>query len=242
MGRLRANLNETFLAHRTRAAVPSARAGSLGDEEDGMGNSILTAQVKAENLDGSAVRRVAASWTTVGLRGRLSTLAGLLAVGAVALTWIPESGAALGTALALLALTAAALVDAVEHRLPNVLVGVAAIPVLVAVGAAWVNGPTDVLRGAVIGAALFGGPLFVTHLVSPSGMGFGDVKAGAVLGAALGLVNSQIAALALLLGLSGAAGWAIAGRRRSIALGPGLVAGAVVALAVARWMNVEAIR
>jgi leader peptidase (prepilin peptidase) / N-methyltransferase len=207
-----------------------------------MGNSILTAQVKAENLDGSAVRRVAASWTTVGLPGQLSTVGVVLAVGAVALTWVPESRTALGTALALLALTAAALVDAVEHRLPNVLVGVAAIPVLVAVGAAWVNGPTDVLQGAVIGAALLGGPLFVTHLVSPSGMGFGDVKAGAVLGAALGLVNSQIAALALLLGLSGAAGWAIAGRRRSIALGPGLVAGAVVALAVARWINVEAIR
>jgi leader peptidase (prepilin peptidase)/N-methyltransferase len=207
-----------------------------------MEESILTAQVKAENLDSSAVHRVLTAWTTVGLRGRLATVAGALAVTAVAASWVPESGAALATVLALLLLTAAALVDVVERRLPNALVAVAAIPVLFAVAAAWVSGPTDVLRGVVIGAALLGGPLLVTHLASPSGMGFGDVKAGAVLGAALGLVNAQIAVLALLLGLSGAAGWALAGRRRSIALGPGLVAGAVVALAVARWLNVEANR
>jgi leader peptidase (prepilin peptidase)/N-methyltransferase len=207
-----------------------------------MGNAILTTQVEAENLDGSAARRVAVTWVSVGAVGRAATVGGALAATAASAAWISESGAAFGTGLALLTLTAAALVDAVEHRLPNVLVAVAAIPVLVVVAAAWVNGPTDVPREAVIGAAFLGGPLLITHLVSPSGMGFGDVKAGAVLGAALGLVNAQIGALALLLGLSGAAGWAIAGRRRSIALGPALVAGAVVALAVARWMSVEAIR
>ncbi|HEX7247806.1 MAG TPA: type II secretion system F family protein, partial [Actinomycetota bacterium] len=40
-------------------------------------------------------------------------------------------------------------------------------------------------RSAALGAAVLGGPLLVTHLVTPAGMGFGDVKAGAVLGAAL---------------------------------------------------------
>ena len=154
--------------------------------------------------------------------------------------WVPETSAAVATGLSVLILVAAALVDAVEHRLPNVLVGAAAVPVVGALAVAWVTGATDVVVGAAVGAALVGGPLLVTHLASPTGMGFGDVKAGAVLGAALGLVNAQIAALALLLGLSGAAGWAVAGRRRTIALGPGLVAGAVLALVVAWWMNVEA--
>jgi leader peptidase (prepilin peptidase) / N-methyltransferase len=207
-----------------------------------MEDSTLTAEVRT-GVSGEAVAsRVAAAWAGVGILGRVITVGGAVTVGVASAAWVSESGTALGTALALLALTAAALVDAVEHRLPNALVGVAAIPVLVAVAVAWVTGPTDVLRGTVLGAALLGGPLLATHLASPSGMGFGDVKAGAVLGAALGLVNAQIAVLTLLLGLSGAAGWALAGRRRSIALGPGLVAGAVVALAVARWMNVEANR
>ena len=61
----------------------------------------------------------------------------------------------------------------------------------------------------------------MTHLVSPAGMGFGDVKAGAVIGAAVGLVDPQLAALALVLGLAGSAGWAAVRRRRTIPLGPG---------------------
>jgi prepilin signal peptidase PulO-like enzyme (type II secretory pathway) len=71
-------------------------------------------------------------------------------------------------------------------------------------------------------------------------MGFGDVKAGAVVGSALGLINAQVAVLALMLGLFGSAVWALARRRRSIALGPGLVGGAVVALLAAQLMHLEA--
>jgi leader peptidase (prepilin peptidase) / N-methyltransferase len=242
MGGLRANLYKAFLAPRVERSLPSATAGSLGEPGDGMEDSTLTAQGRAESLDGAAARRVLAAWITVGLRGQVAGIAGIVAAMAAAAAWIPQSRAATGTAIALLALSAAALVDVVEHRLPNALVGVAVIPVLLAAATAWITGPTDVVRSALIGTVLLGGPLLLTHLASPSGMGFGDVKAGAVLGAALGLVNAQIAVLALFLGLSGAAGWAVAGRRRSIALGPGLVAGAVVALTVARWMNVEANR
>ena len=73
------------------------------------------------------------------------------------------------------------------------------------------------------------GPLLVTHLVTPSGMGFGDVKAGAVLGAAMGLIDVELALLALVLGLGAAAAWGIGTRARSVALGPALVAGALAA-------------
>ena len=68
---------------------------------------------------------------------------------------------------------------------------------------------------------MLGGPLLLTHLVSPTGMGFGDVKAAAVLGAALGLIDPQVALLALVLGLASAAVWGLARRARSVAFGPG---------------------
>jgi leader peptidase (prepilin peptidase)/N-methyltransferase len=45
---------------------------------------------------------------------------------------------------------------------------------------------TDSLRGALIGAAAYFGFLFVTHLVYPAGMGFGDVKLALVMGLYLG--------------------------------------------------------
>ena len=206
-----------------------------------MEESILTAQASEGRVDGAATTRaVETAWLAVGRRGRVATVAGAVAAAVAAAVWVPETSAAVATGLSVLILVGAALVDAVEQRLPNALVGAAAVPLLGALAVAWVTGASDVVVGAAVGAALVGGPLLVTHLASPSGMGFGDVKAGAVLGASLGLVNAQIAALALLVGLSGAAGWAIVGRRRSIALGPGLVAGAVIALVVARWLNVEA--
>jgi leader peptidase (prepilin peptidase)/N-methyltransferase len=167
-------------------------------------------------------------------------VAGAAAAVAVTAAWIPATGYALATTLSVAVLTVAAMVDVVEHRLPDALVGVAVAPVIVAMGWGWVTGDAAVTTGAALGAAVVGGPLLVTHLVSPAGMGFGDVKAGTVLGAALGLVSVQVAVLALVLGLAGAAAAALAMRRRSIALGPGLVAGAAVALVVANVLHVEA--
>ena len=63
-------------------------------------------------------------------------------------------------------------------------------------------------------------------------MGFGDVKAGAVLGAAMGLIDVELALLALVLGLGAGAAWGVATRARSIALGPSLVAGALAAVLI----------
>jgi leader peptidase (prepilin peptidase) / N-methyltransferase len=191
-------------------------------------------------LGASVTSRFGAAWSAIGPRGHAAALAGAAAGVAAAASWLPATAIAIATGLSTLVLTAAALVDAVEHRLPNALVSVAAVPVVMALALAWVSGSTAVVWSALVGAALLAGPLLVTHLVSPAGMGFGDVKAGAVLGAGLGLINAQIAVLALMLGLLGSAVWALAGRRRSIALGPGLVGGAVVALVVARLLHVEA--
>jgi leader peptidase (prepilin peptidase)/N-methyltransferase len=201
----------------------------------------LAANAEVATALGASVNgRFGAAWCAVGRRGHVLSAATAGAAGTAAAVWIPQTAAAVATGLSLCVLVAAALVDAVERRLPNALVGAAAVPVVLALAIAWVSGTTEVVSGALLGAALLGGPLLVTHLVSPAGMGFGDVKAGAVLGAALGLINAQIAVLGLMLGLLGSAVWALAGRRRSIAFGPGLVGGAVVALIVARLLHVEA--
>lgn len=206
-----------------------------------MEGAILTAKAEVDRSDRrSAGERVVSAWDAVGRLGRVLVIGAGAAAIAATVVWIPLSGYALATTLSVVVLVVAAMVDAVEHRLPDALVGAAVIPVLVAMAWGWVTGDAAVTTSAAVGAAVVGGPLLVTHLVSPAGMGFGDVKAGSVLGAALALVSVQIAVLALVLGLAGAAASAVATRRRSIALGPGLVAGAVVALIVAKVLNVEA--
>jgi leader peptidase (prepilin peptidase)/N-methyltransferase len=170
--------------------------------------------------------RIASAWRAVGGPGQaLTVVAAAVCVG-IAVAWTGESGAVVACALSLFVLVVAALVDAVEHRLPNTLVLCAALPV---VAAATLAGSADLARSAAIGAAVVGGPLLVTHLVTPSGMGFGDVKAGVVLGAAMGLIDVEVALLALVLGLGVGAAWGLGRRARSIALGPALVAGAMAA-------------
>jgi leader peptidase (prepilin peptidase)/N-methyltransferase len=179
------------------------------------------------------VRATGSAWRAIGPLGRVLTVAGAVATVAVSAAWAPRSSAAVATGVSLLALLVAALVDAVTHRLPNALVATAAVPVLVMLV---LHG--DLVGGAMAGAALLGGPLLVTHLIAPRGMGFGDVKAGTVLGAALGLVAVPLALLALVLGLLVAAAFGLLRRLRTIPLGPALVVGSLLALVLGRVAGV----
>lgn len=132
----------------------------------------------------------------------------------------------------------AAIVDLRERRLPNTLtlagVMIAALTVLAVTAAEGAEAGGDVLLSVAGGAALLAGPLLVVHLVSPQGMGFGDVKAALALGAAVGLIDAWSALVALFIGslLSGSAG--LLTRRRHVPFGPGLVVGTALALVVAR--------
>lgn len=140
---------------------------------------------------------------------------------------------------ALVPLTAAALVDAVEGRLPNHLVLLSAAPVsIVCVLDPFVARITAV--GAVAaGALLLAIPILASHLIAPASMGFGDVKAAASLGATLGLIRPELSLWTLCLASAITAGWGIARRERHVAFGPGLVAAATTVLFVGACAGVE---
>lgn len=84
---------------------------------------------------------------------------------------------------------AAAMIDATTTRLPNTVVGPgAAVSFATAGVVSVVSGDSSIVSGAVVGAVVFGGWLLVVHLVSPTGLGFGDVKFAVLLGVGIGAI------------------------------------------------------
>lgn len=136
-------------------------------------------------------------------------------------------------------LVALCVIDLQERRLPDriVLPSVAVAFVLLA-GAALLDGAPRLIGTAVLGAILFAGVLLVLHLASPSGMGFGDVKLGLLLGLYLGSVRVSLVLWGLLAGSLIGVVMAVPvalrtrDRRAGIPFGPALAAGTVVALVV----------
>ncbi|MEO6571658.1 MAG: prepilin peptidase [Ilumatobacteraceae bacterium] len=128
----------------------------------------------------------------------------------------------------------AAVLDARSGILPDRLIVASALPVVATLihdGAHGHLAPTS--TGIVLGIVAFAGPLFVAHVISPVAIGFGDVKLAGSLGAAVGLVDPAfaLAGVCVATGLTAAIG--LSTRRSVVALGPGLVIGAVVALVAA---------
>lgn len=124
----------------------------------------------------------------------------------------------------------AAWIDARTGRLPDLWIGITAVGA-VGIAASTAEG----WLGPSIGTALVAGPLLVAHVVSPTAVGFGDVKLAIALGPALGAVGPVAPLVALW--FATAIGTVVGLIRRSpaVALGPGLVTGGVLALGLARW-------
>ena len=129
---------------------------------------------------------------------------------------------------------ALALIDAQHRIIPNRIVYpcLIAFPVLIVAGAL-LGADLDVVRAA-LGFLAYGGGLFLLALISPRGMGMGDVKLAALIGlviGSLGLAEVAVAAgVGILLGGVAALGALVLGAERKSALpfGPSLAVGAVI--------------
>jgi len=182
---------------------------------------------------GRPSRRMTYGWTAVAV----------VAAAAIAV-WSPSL-----PRVALLAWFAAVLVvvsavDVVHYRIPDrvtfpsVGVGVVLVAVLAAL-----EGGTGPLVGAGLGALTFSGVLGLAHLVSPRGMGLGDVKLAVVLGlvcgafapgvrAAFTMVLAALFAASIAGTLLGVALLVVRRRNAPFPFGPALAAGSFV---VALW-------
>jgi leader peptidase (prepilin peptidase)/N-methyltransferase len=174
------------------------------------------------------VRVVAVTVVLAALLAGAGLLLGLRP-GLVALVWTAGAAVVLGQ------------VDLAVHRLPDRVV----FPSVAVVSAAWladaaVLGSWDeLLRAVLAGLAAFGGAV-AAALISPGGMGFGDVKLLGLLGILLGWFGWSVLALGVVLGfLVGALGTGVllvlrrTGWRSEVALGPSLLTGAALALLLA---------
>ncbi|CAA9274024.1 MAG: hypothetical protein AVDCRST_MAG10-3464 [uncultured Acidimicrobiales bacterium] len=144
-------------------------------------------------------------------------------------------------------LVSVSVIDSQLQIIPNRIVYptiFASVPLLAL--AALISGEWDRFGHAVIGATLAWLALLLIHLISPSGMGFGDVRLSFVLGLFLGWISLGHVFTGLFLGvlLISAVGVVLAVLRlRSlqdhIAFGPFLAAGSTLAVfageAIIRW-------
>jgi leader peptidase (prepilin peptidase)/N-methyltransferase len=135
-------------------------------------------------------------------------------------------------------LVAVSTIDLDLHIIPNRIIYptiFASIPLL-AIAAA-LNDDFESLQNALIGGAAAFSALFVIHLVSPAGMGFGDVRLSFVLGLFLGWLSLSHVLIGIFLGfLLGAfigvalVATRIRSRKDAIPFGPFLAGGAALAV------------
>ena len=144
-------------------------------------------------------------------------------------------------------LLAISVIDLEHHIIPNRIVYPTifiAVPLLAL--AAAVQGEGDRLGDALLGGAVAWTALLFIHLVSPGGMGFGDVRLSFVLGLFLGWLSLRHALTGIFMGflLGSVVGLTLVAvrlrtRKDHIPFGPFLAAGAVITVfggsAVNRW-------
>lgn len=128
-------------------------------------------------------------------------------------------------------------VDLQHKLLPNrALLPATAGAVVLLTGAALVTGDGSALLRAAVSAVALGAVLYLMVLVTPGGLGLGDVKMGPLLGLYLGWLGAATVVLGVFLGFVVQAVLAVAllaarrvSRDTQLPFGPALLAGALVA-------------
>jgi leader peptidase (prepilin peptidase) / N-methyltransferase len=135
---------------------------------------------------------------------------------------------------------ALALIDLDTRRLPNQLTLPSYLVAAALLGiAALAEGQLEPFVRAVLGGLVLFGFYLVLALISPSGLGFGDVKLAGVLGLYLGWLGWGVLFVGAFLGFLAGALVSIAllatrraGRKSTIPFGPSMLVGALAAVAV----------
>lgn len=173
---------------------------------------------------GNFARRTARAWVDAAPMARLLTVSA-----AAASVWLGAGAADLlvgaGLAVAGVALVAGALVDHVEQRIPNALVGIA---LAVAVAAPLLAVELTAVGTALVGGVVAASALLIVRLAR--GIGMGDVKMGAAVGASSGSLVLLAAPVAVALSSFSVAVFGLVSGRRRVALGPWLWLGWAAAL------------
>lgn len=149
-----------------------------------------------------------------------------------------------GYLLLFASLLAISAIDLERYIIPNRIVYPTlfiAIPLMV--GAALAEGEPERIRSSAIGSLAAWFAMLVVHVISPKGMGFGDVRLSAVIGLFLGWIELELVLLGMLVGFLLASvigiGLMVAGRRGrkdAVPFGPFLAAGAVLAILFSRQL------
>ena len=176
--------------------------------------------------------------------GRLTVVVSVVTGALAALVALAYAGSwLLPSQLWLLGLAVVLTVTDLQHkRLPNAILlpGAVVLAALLILGALAEDRPGD-LRGSVVAAAALFALFLLAAVVSPNGMGMGDVKLAGVLGLALGLAGLSATLVAMLIAFALHAVVSVvllaarrAGRRTALPFGPPLLVGAAVALG---WLS-----
>ena len=170
--------------------------------------------------------RVIAAWVAAGPGIRGALLCACCARTAVGITMPSPPAVRLAAAVTGLLLALAALVDLREHKLPNRLLAVAFLVTAAGALSALDGG---LVVSALLGMVLAGGLLLLVRL--GRGVGMGDVKMAAVVGASTGSVALVAAPVAIAVAAASAGVFGLLAGRTRLPLGPALWAGWAVALA-----------
>ncbi|MEQ1698521.1 MAG: prepilin peptidase [Ilumatobacteraceae bacterium] len=184
-------------------------------------------------LSGPFSQRPLAAWAAAPPVAQRALVAACVTSAVLGVRVPLPASAGVGIALAGMFMAAAALVDLHERKLPNRLLAAALASAVVGVAA---TGDASLIGRGALGLLIGGGLLLLVRLTR--GVGIGDVKMAAVVGATTAPVAVVAAPVAIAVAATVAAGYGLLAKRSRLPLGPSLWFGwaTAVAAGIAGWL------